>query len=58
MRINPDCPQRGPYEASEGIYHGHGQQELGGKNESPLDHSLKARVKFCLNDLTGWKSIC
>jgi hypothetical protein len=23
--INPDCPQRGPYEASEGIYHGHGQ---------------------------------
>jgi len=20
--INPDCPQHGPYEASEGIYHG------------------------------------
>jgi hypothetical protein len=29
MSINPDCPQRGPYEASEGIYHGHGQQKLG-----------------------------
>jgi len=25
----PDCPQRGPYEASEGIYHGRGQEKLG-----------------------------
>jgi hypothetical protein len=27
--VNPDSPQRGPYEASEGIYPGHGQQKLG-----------------------------
>jgi len=26
--FNPDCPQRGPYEASEEIYPGHGQQKL------------------------------
>jgi len=31
--INPDCPQRGPYEASEGIYAGHGQQKLRVGNE-------------------------
>jgi len=27
--INPDCPQRGPYEASEGTYPGRGQEKLG-----------------------------
>ena len=36
MSINPGCPQRGPYEASEGIYHGHGQQKLGVGKEKPL----------------------
>jgi len=29
MSINPDCPQGGPYEASEGTYPGHGKQKLG-----------------------------
>jgi hypothetical protein len=31
MSINPVCPQRGPYEASEGIYHGHGHKTRAGQ---------------------------
>jgi len=31
MGGNPDCPQRGPYEASEGIYPGHGREKLEGQ---------------------------
>jgi len=37
MSIDPDCPQRGPYEASEGIDHGHGQEKLGWAREISLD---------------------
>ena len=33
MNINPDCPERGPYEASERIYPGHGQQKPGWARE-------------------------
>jgi hypothetical protein len=50
MSINPDCPQCGPYEASEGIYPGHGQQKLGvGKTFSLFDFS-----KWLLYNAKAW----
>jgi hypothetical protein len=36
MSINPDCPERGPYEASEGIYHGRATKTGGGQGYSAL----------------------
>ena len=32
MSLNPVCPQRGPYEASEGIYHGRATKPVVGKH--------------------------
>ena len=44
--VNPDCPQRGPYEASEGIYPGHGQQKLGaGKFNACINKRAVGRRK-------------
>jgi hypothetical protein len=43
-RITPDCPQRGPYEASEGIYPGRAGQEkleVGIKSLTTIDPSVR-----------------
>jgi hypothetical protein len=34
--FNPVCPQRGPYEASEGIYSGYGRNEKTGHGQGGI----------------------
>ena len=52
-------PQGGPYEASEGIFHGHGQQKLGiGKEQNLIDsraqmHYIARQVMRALENTFG-----